>query len=247
MNENKDNKDNIERLKKLSKVSSKKSSVDVTSNKWVNAIASIVLLIVGTVGAIVLERMGDLQSELGSMSEAVSRVEELEHIKERIVKLEIGGQIISHAQLSISKSQYPTLEGNFLKMDLVDSIEGSIEFDPRRNATSIKILEDGSYLLLIVPQIRRLLDFTGEACLTTWLVINGQDLANSSIKNCLTSENWRDTLTSTLQTILPMNKGETIQVKMRSQPDGRVGMVAISPEGVPLVPAAIVSLVRIGG
>jgi len=238
--------DNLERLKNLSKVSgsssgSKKFKPDITSNKWVNAIASVILLIVGTVGAIVLERMGDLQSELGSMTEAVSR------IKERIVKLEIGGQIISHAQLSISKSQYPTAEGNFLKMDLVDSIEGSIEFDSRRDSTKIRILEDGSYLLLVVPQIRRLNGFNGESCLTTWLVINDKDLANSSIKNCITSENWRDTLTSTLQTILPMHKGETIQVKMRSHPDGQVGMVAITPDGVPLVPAAIVTLVRIGG
>lgn len=228
-------------------MSGNSGGTDWFNHKWLNIVASLVLVIVGTVGAIVLERMGDLQTELGSMTEAVSRVGEIEEVKERVVKLEIGGQIISHAQLSVSKSQYPTEQGNFLKMDLVDSIEGSIEFDPRRDSTTINILEDGSYLLLIVPQIRRIPDFSGEGCLTTWVVINGKDLANSSIKNCVTSENWRDTLTSTLQTILPMHKGETIQVKMRSHPDGQIGMVAITPEGVPLVPAVIVTLVRIGG
>ena len=86
-----------------------------------------------------------------------------------------------------------------------------------------------------------------------YLVINGEDLANSSIKSCLgENDPWRDTSTATLQAVLPLKKGDRVQVKMRSDPDGSIGAVAITPHIVddlprpPLVPAAIVSAIALG-
>jgi hypothetical protein len=205
-------------------------------------------LIVGTVAAIVLERMGDLQNELGAVSETVTRIHEIEELRERLVKLELKGQVISHAQLSSTQTQYPTADGNFIDMDSVDSIKGNIEFNPRLSPNTIRIKEDGDVLVLIVPQVRRLPGYEGTACLTVWLVINDQDVRNSSIKNCISEQDdSRDTMTTTLQAILPMNKDDTLQIKMRSDPQGQIGIVALEPEGVPVVPAAIVSLMKMGG
>jgi hypothetical protein len=223
-------------------------SIDVTRNKWVNTIASLILLIVGTVAAIVLERMGDLQSELGSMTEAITQLDELENIKERLVKLEIGGQIISHAQLSSTQTQYPTAKGNFIDMNSVDSIQGDIEFLPRISPNKIHLNKNAPVLVLAVPQVRRLPGFKGTACLTVWMVINGQDVQNSSIKNCISEDDdERDTMTTTLQAVLPMHKGDVLQLKMRSDPQGQVGIVALHPNDVPVVPSIILSVMVMGG
>jgi hypothetical protein len=214
-------------------------------------VASVALVIIATVAAIVLERMGDLQSELGEMTSSIERIAEIDEIKERLVTLEVGQQIISHAQLSSSISQYPGDAGEYLRMDAVDSIEGSIEFSPRIDATEITVIEDGDYFLFVVPQIQRVKNYSGPGCITFWIAINDKDLANSSIKNCFVDGKnnaaWVDTMTTTLQTILPLHGGDTIRVKMRAQPAGMVGAVAIAPKGVPLVPAVILSLVRLGG
>ena len=237
-------KESLDRLKNLAKANTPMKTDN--SGTWVKVASTIVTLVVPFAVIILMQTLGKLETGMQNLGTKVQEIEQIDGIKERLVRLESADRIISHAQLSSGISQYPSAEGTSLKMDIVDSIEGSIEFDPRRDPTKIRILEDGSYLLLIVPQIRRLKNFTGAGCLTTWLRVNGKDLANSSIKNCITSESWRDTLTSTLQTILPMHKGETIQEMMRSHPDGQIGMVAIQPDNVPLVPAVIVSLVRVG-
>jgi hypothetical protein len=133
-------------------------------------------------------------------------------------------------------------------MDSVDGIAGDqLEFDPRRDATSIKIIEDGSYFLIVAPQLRRISEYDGKGCLTMWLVIAGKQLSNSSIKHCFSeNEPWQSTAVSVLQAVLLLHKGESVQVKMRSDPGGQVGAVAIDPKGPPLVPAAIVSLIGLG-
>jgi predicted SnoaL-like aldol condensation-catalyzing enzyme len=223
-------------------------NVNLGSNKWVNTIASIVLLIVGTVAAIVLERMGDLQNELGSMTEAVSRIEELEDVKERLVKLELGDRVISHAQLSSTQTQYPTADGNFIDMNSVDSIAGDIEFLPRISPNEVRMLADGSVLILAVPQVRRLPGYAGTACITVWMVINGKNVQNSSIKNCISEDDdERDTMTTTLQAILPVHKDDVLQLKMRSDPQGQIGIVALHPKDVPVVPSIIFSVMKMGG
>lgn len=222
--------------------------INLGSNKYINIVASIILLIVGTVAAVILERMGSVEEGLGEMSHAVERISELDTVKERVVKLELAGNIISHAQLSATESQYPSQEGDFLRMASVDSLEGSLEFDPRRDSTTIRMVEDGTLFLVVAPQVRRVDNYDGEACFVMWLVIGGKDLANSSIKECFfDGEPWRDTRVSLLQAVLPMHARDTLQIKMRSDPEGKVGVAAIQPEGVPLVPAAIVSVIRLGG
>jgi hypothetical protein len=228
-------------------MSSGGDSIDFKSTRWVNIVATVVLLVVGTAASVTLERLGDLQNELGSMTEAVSRVEELEDVKERLVKLEVGDRVISHAQISSSQTQYPTSEGNFIDMNSVDSIAGDIEFLPRISPNEVRMLADGAVLVLAVPQVRRLPGYPGTACITVWMVMNGKDVQNSSIKNCISEDDdERDTMTTTLQAILPVHKDDVLQLKMRSDPQGQIGIVALHPEGVPVVPSIIFSVMQVG-
>jgi len=204
---------------------------------------------------ILMQTLGKLETGMAGLSEKVQEIDQLDAIKERLIRLEQGGNIISHLQLSATQSIYPTARGNFLKMDTVDSRDGNVlEFDARRDATSIRVARDVTVYLVVVPQYRRLENFEGEACLLVWLAVNGEDLANSSIKACQgEGDPWRDTNTATLQAVLPLKKGDHVQVKMRSDPDGSIGAVAILPHIVddlprpPLVPAAIVSAIALGG
>lgn len=222
--------------------------VDWFSNKFVNAVAGLVLTIVLGVSFVLIERAGAIEEKLGEMSHAVEKVKELDDVKIRLNKLEIKGSAVSHAQLSGLSSQFPSYEGEFVAMDSVDSIEGSITFQPRFSKTAIKIEEDGSVLILVVPQVRRVEGYRGLACLTTWLSVNDKDVANSSIKNCLSeTDGEQDTLTTTLQTILPMRKGDVLRVKMRSDPEGKIGIVVLRPEGIPVVPSVITSLLKVSG
>lgn len=221
------------------------------NNTWVKIASTIIVLIVSGVGAVVLERMGDLQTEIGSLSQSVDRVKELDQVKERIITLEIQSKskkmVTDHAQLSSAVSQYLSDEGVPLKMEFVDSISG-IEFNPRRSSTDIKIKEKGEYLFLIAPQVQRIEGFEEAACIDVWLRINGDDLANSSVRQCWSKDtDWDATSVLLLQATLPMKKNDTIQIMGRSIPEKSVGIIAIKPDAIPIIPSIIVSVLRVGG
>ena len=61
---------------------------DITDSPWLKVAAGIALLILSVVGAVVLEKMNDLSSELGQMAKAVEQIDELSDIKERLITLE---------------------------------------------------------------------------------------------------------------------------------------------------------------
>ena len=212
---------------------------------FIRAVGAIVVLIVGTIGAVSLERLGDIQTELGQMSASVDRIAEIDEIKERLLVLEGGNVVIPHAQLSSAIDQYPDQEGIPLELELVDSIY-DIGFDARRDPSTITVEVAGSYLFLIAPQVRRFPLAETQVCFDVWMRINGRDLANSAVEECWASEtDWQTTSVLMLQAILPMDAGDTIQIMMRSLPEDKSGAVAIKHEGVPLVPSAIVSLIKV--
>ena len=203
------------------------------------------MLIVGTIGAVTLERMGNVQEAIGQLSASVERIPEIDEIKERLLKLEGGDVIIPHAQLSSAINQYPGEEGVALRMELVDSIFG-ITFDARRDPSTIIVDHDGAYLFLIAPQVRRAPLAETQVCFDVWLRINDSDLENSAVEECWSNEtDWQTTSVLVLQAILPMNSGDTVQIMMRSLPENKAGAVAIKHENVPLVPSAIVSIVKV--
>lgn len=220
---------------------------DFKNNKWLKIASTIVVLIVSGVGGVVLERMGSLQAELGSLSQSVNRIDEIDNMKERVVRLEVLGRgKTAHAQLSSAKSQYPDSKGQPLSLEIVDSIF-DIDFDPRISDSEIKIVDGGDYLFLIAPQVQRSENQTKAACIDVWLRINGKDLNNSSVRQCWSSgTGWESTSVLMLQATLPLKSGETIQVMTRSTPDNKAGAVAIDPKDIPLIPAAIVTILKVG-
>jgi hypothetical protein len=194
-----------------------------------------------------MQSLGEIKTGMSHLESEVQQIDQLDEIKERVITLEANKRIMSHAQLTSTQTQYPTSYGSFIELNSVDSIEGDIEFAPRISPTTITIKKNGSVLILVVPQIRRLPGYDGTACITVWLVLNKVDIQNSSIKNCISEgDDSRDTMTTTLQAILPMHKDDKIQIKMRSDPQGQIGIVALHPSDVPVVPSVIVSLLKMG-
>ena len=227
----------------------KRRKNSLTDNIWVKVASTIVVLVVSGVGAVVLERMGSLQTELGSLGESVDRVKELDGIKERVIRLEVtAGQntITDHAQLSSAVSQFPDIDGIPIELELVDSISG-IEFDPRRSRTKIRITSRGEYLYLIAPQVQRVEGFTDPACVDVWLRINGKDLANSSVRQCWSADtDWEATSVLILQATLPMRENDVVEIMTRSTPAHKAGAVAISTGDIPLIPSVIVAILKVG-
>ena len=222
-------------------------------NAWIKITASLIVLIVSGVGAVVLERMGSLQEQLGGLSNSVLRVQELDGIKERLISLELiktESNHIPHAQLSSAVSQYPSSKGAPVEMENVDSLSG-IDFDPRKSKSKVTISRKGEYLFLIAPQVQRKQNMFGAqlsaACVDMWLRINGKDLNNSSVRQCWGADSaWQTTTVLMLQATLPMMPGESVQIMMRSNPSERAGAVAIRPANIPLIPSVIVTILKVG-
>ena len=212
-------------------------------------VAMSVLTLVLPIGAILgFQSLGSLTAKIETLTSDVRQIDQLDNIKERLITLEQGDRVISHAQLSSSKSQYPTAEGGPLSLDITDSLHGDLEFDPRRDSTRIKVTADGGYFFVVAIQARRLEGYDGTGCLTVWMRVNDDDLQNSSVKSCYAEGTaWRATQVLVLQAALELHTGETVQIRMRSDPNGQIGAVAIQPEGVPLVPSAIFSVLAVGG
>ena len=196
---------------------------------------------------ILMQSLGELKTGMAHLEAEISQLDQIDDLKERIILLEQGDQVISHAQLSSNEDQYPTVNGDLVSLNFTDSIAGALEHDPRRNATKITVREDGGFFFVVAAQVRRLENYDGGACLTVWLRVNGRDLANSSVKQCFgEGVSWRATAVLVLQAVLELDAGEYVQIMHRSDPEGQIGMVAIEREGVPLVPSAIVSVLAVG-
>lgn len=96
---------------------------------------------------------------------------------------------------------------------------------------AIKILRSGIYLLIAAPQVTALED---NGCVDVWLVLNGQDVANSGVRQCQSTKGSTDVVVS--QVIIDLKKGDTIQV----QTNGKgVKLDAIQPKQGAFIPSVI--------
>ena len=96
---------------------------------------------------------------------------------------------------------------------------------------AIKILRSGIYLLVASPQVTALED---NGCIDVWLVLNGQDVANSGVRQCQSAKGSTDVVVS--QVIIDLKKGDTIQV----QTNGKgVKLDAIQPKQGAFIPSVI--------
>lgn len=99
---------------------------------------------------------------------------------------------------------------------------------------SVIVQQAGTYLIIASPQVTA----TGDGgCLNAWLVVNGKDVKNSGVRICQAKAGNTNVLVS--QVALPLNQGDTIQVKTSGK---NAKLDAISPPGEPLIPAIILTV-----
>ena len=134
---------------------------------------------------------------------------------------------ITSAQLSSAQKQKP---GKLVEFELQDNVNG---IAVSRNTVTIQ--KPGSYLLMAAPQITAT---KNGGCLDLWLVLNGKDIPNSSIRSCQSTAGNTDVLMS--QTIIKLKPGDRIQVMTNG--DGAV-LDAVRPSKGPLIPSIIFTVV----
>jgi hypothetical protein len=94
-------------------------------------------------------------------------------------------------------------------------------------------------VVVLAPQVTAEVD---GGCFEAWVRLNGQDVANSNVKLCLTQAGDTDVVVS--QGILDLARGDTIQFIGYS--DGAYADAIPSAAGGPLIPSHISSIAPVG-
>ena len=154
----------------------------------------------------------------------------------------IASASVAHAsqylQASSSVTQCPGTAPEVVSMDIIDAANGIDMAD-----NQITVGEAGPYLIFAAPQVGR--EGGGPyGCFDLWLRINGTDVGNSNVQLCQDEGSLaKDVIIS--QGIVPMEAGDVLEVMMSaSNPDANICIEAIQPEGEPLVPAIIFSMIK---
>jgi hypothetical protein len=104
---------------------------------------------------------------------------------------------------------------------------------------SVEVGKAGLYVVVLAPQVTAEVD---GGCFEAWVRLNGQDVANSNVKLCLTQAGDTDVVIS--QGILDLARGDTIQFIGYS--DGAYADAIPSAAGGPLIPSHISSIAPVG-
>jgi hypothetical protein len=133
---------------------------------------------------------------------------------------------VSFAQLSSKIDQKP---GGFVQFESKDSLT---RVTATANAVTVK--QSGAYLIIASPQVTAIKD---GGCFDAWLVVNGKNVENSGVRLCQAKAGNTDVIVS--QAIMTLKAGDRIQVKTSGKD---VKMDAIAPQGEPLIPSIIFSI-----
>ena len=191
-----------------------------------------------------------LAIDIRHLKKDVEVLSDAEGVIERLEKLENKnlGQV-AYAQLSSAKTQRSkTHEPVKVQFELRDAISG-IDFDPRINNSSIRIIHDGAYFLMAAPQVGRLhADSTKPACSNFFISINDKPLENSNVTLCLAKEDHTTKDVIVTQGIIPLKEGDKVSVMMSTidYEDGMGAEALKQPEDEPSVPSIIFSMFRLG-
>ena len=143
-----------------------------------------------------------------------------------------------YLQASSSVTQCPGTAPELVAMDMIDASSGvALE------ANQMTVSEAGAYLIVAAPQVGR--EGGGPyGCFDLWLRVNGEDVANSNVQLCQDEDSMaKDVIIS--QGIVPLEAGDVVEVMMSaSNPEANICIEAIQPEGEPLVPAIIFSMIK---
>lgn len=228
----------------------------VATNIWIKTASTVVVVVVGGLAAVVLERLGVITHELGSLQSQILQVEEIDRLSERVTRLEEHSKLFelesknaAFAQLSSAKTQRIGPNKRMLiEMELRDAIS-QVKFDPRRSKTDIEIQVPGAYFIIAAPQTNTLISGeTQGVCFDLWMEVNKKDIANSNVRHCFPAKDLHVTDVIVSQGVGCFEKGDVLRMWMGSEHNNKkVGIVAIEPENEPLVPSIILSMLRVGG
>jgi hypothetical protein len=204
----------------------------------------LVVMLFGCLGYLVT-----LAIDIRSLKKDVEVLSDANGIIERLEKLESKnlGQV-AYAQLSSAITQRSkTADPVKLQLELRDAISG-LDFDPRIDNSSIRIIHDGAYFIMAAPQVGRLhADSTKPACVNFFISINDKPLENSNVTLCLPNEDATTKDVIVTQGIIPLKKGDTISLMMSTKDlEEGMGAEALRPEDEPTVPSIIFSMFRLG-
>lgn len=143
-----------------------------------------------------------------------------------------------YLQASSSVTQCPGTAPEVVAMDITDAASGVA-----MEANRMTISEAGAYLIVAAPQVGR--EGGGPyGCFDLWLRVNGTDVDNSNVQLCQDEGSMaKDVIIS--QGIVPLEAGDAVEVMMSANnPEANMCIEAIQPEGEPLVPSIIFSMIR---
>ena len=143
-----------------------------------------------------------------------------------------------YLQASSSVTQCPGTAPEVVAMDITDAASGVA-----MAANQMTVSEAGAYLIVAAPQVGR--EGGGPyGCFDLWLRVNGEDVGNSNVQLCQDEDSMaKDVIIS--QGIVPLEAGDVVEVMMSANnPEANMCIEAIQPEGEPLVPAIIFSMIR---
>ena len=143
-----------------------------------------------------------------------------------------------YLQVSSSITQCPGQEPMLVEMDMIDAANGIALED-----NQVTVSEAGPYLIVAAPQVGR--EGGGPyGCFDLWLRVNGEDVANSNVQLCQDEDSMaKDVIIS--QGIVPMDEGDVLEVMMSANnPEANMCIEAIQPDGEPLVPSIIFSMIK---
>ena len=143
-----------------------------------------------------------------------------------------------YLQASSSITQCPGTAPEIVGMDITDAASGLAMAE-----NSITVSEAGAYLIVAAPQVGR--EGAGPlGCFDLWLRVNGADVANSNVQLCQDEGSMaKDVIIS--QGIVPLEAGDEVEVMMSANnPEANMCIEAIQPDGEPLVPSIIFSMIK---
>ena len=217
------------------------------------AAGSIGFVLISSVVGLMLK----LNSDMATVQEQVSRVEQVEDLLEREAIVEtrieylaaeietikkVASVPAAYLQLSSAKDQVGT-GIRTIEMELLDAHQ-HIGYDPRRSNTDITIEMRGAYYTAAAPQVAQENNDKRTGCYDMWMNVNGKDVNNSNVRYCFPiAPNATDVLVA--QGVACYAVGDVINLRHSGTlPD--VGIKAIQPENEPLIPSIIFAMFRVG-
>ena len=214
----------------------------------------------GTVGFVMVSSVVGLllklNSDMATVQEQVSRVEQIENLLERDAILETkvsymqetlkSIEVTTPYYLQLSSGHIQTKEGAHpVELEYRDAQLG-FAFDPRRSKTDITIPKNGAYFVIAAGQVGAE-PFTElpRECVRLWTSLNGRDMANSNVKYCFNqmAPDLTDVLVA--QSAACYREGDVLRL-MTSSDSTTTGLVAFQPSDGPFVPSMIFTIFRLG-